>query len=204
LLSFRATGQRCERFGFDGLLLPGQEVSLGDAAWEIHAAKGHDPHSIILFEPGSRTLLSADALWENGFGVVFPELVGEPSFDEVAATLDLIEALAPRVVVPGHGSVFHDAARALAKARTRLESFSKDPVRHARHALKVLIKFRLLEWQVVERSEWQQWMRSTPYLQTVATRFFNDAKPEELAEALLSELCAAGAAALEGSLIRNC
>jgi glyoxylase-like metal-dependent hydrolase (beta-lactamase superfamily II) len=56
-------------------------------AWEVHAAPGHDPHSIILFDPISRTLISADALWENGFGIAFPELAGEPSFGEVAATL---------------------------------------------------------------------------------------------------------------------
>ena len=50
-LSFRATGQQCPRFRFDGLLEPGQDVALGDSAWQVHAAPGHDPHSIILFEP---------------------------------------------------------------------------------------------------------------------------------------------------------
>jgi hypothetical protein len=29
-------------------------------------------------------LLSADALWENGFGVIFPELDGESGFAEAA------------------------------------------------------------------------------------------------------------------------
>jgi hypothetical protein len=32
-------------------------------------------------------LISADALWENGFGVVFPELEGDDAFAIVAATL---------------------------------------------------------------------------------------------------------------------
>jgi glyoxylase-like metal-dependent hydrolase (beta-lactamase superfamily II) len=45
---------------------------------------GHDPHSVILFEPVSRVLISADALWERGFGVIFPELEGVEAFDEVA------------------------------------------------------------------------------------------------------------------------
>ena len=55
---------------------------------------GHDTHSVILFEPVSRTLVSADALWERGFGVVFPELDGDDAFAEVADTLDVMgEAL---------------------------------------------------------------------------------------------------------------
>jgi glyoxylase-like metal-dependent hydrolase (beta-lactamase superfamily II) len=99
----------------------------------------------VLFEAGSRTLISADALWENGFGVVFPELEGEQAFDEVGATLDLIEALAPLTVVPGHGPVFSFSGEVMARARQRLDSFVLDPVRHAQHAGKVLMKFKLLE-----------------------------------------------------------
>ncbi|MCQ9958297.1 hypothetical protein L6B39_14330, partial [Staphylococcus aureus] len=71
----------------------------------------------ILFEPASRTLISADALWENGFGVVFPEIEGLQAFEEVAATLDVIEALAPLTIVPGHGGVFTGGAAALDTAR---------------------------------------------------------------------------------------
>ncbi|MGL4807492.1 MAG: MBL fold metallo-hydrolase, partial [Giesbergeria sp.] len=112
-LSYTPTGQECPQFRCDALLQPGTEELLGDRPWQVHAAPGHDPHSIVLFEPQDRILISADALWESGFGVVFPELDGADAFDEVARTLDLIEHLAPRTVIPGHGPVFHDAPRAL-------------------------------------------------------------------------------------------
>lgn len=202
-LSFRATGQTCERFTFDGLLQPGSSIELGDLSWEIHAAKGHDPHSIVLFEPGSRTLISADALWENGFGVVFPELLGEPSFDEVSATLDMIQALVPLHVIPGHGAVFHDAPAALRKSRSRLESFQRNPVKHARHALKVLLKFKLLELQSVSRDDWNTWVEATPYFETIRTRFFNELGLRELAEKILEELVDVGAAAHGEAQIHN-
>ena len=94
-LSYLATGQECPRFTFDAVLSPGSVVDMGDAAWEIHAAPGHDPHAVLLFEPASRILISGDALWQRGFGVVFPEMWGEPSFHEVDATLDLIHSLDP-------------------------------------------------------------------------------------------------------------
>ena len=85
-LSFGATGQSCPRFRVDALLQPGTEVQLGDRLWQVHGAPGHDSHSVILFEPHCRLLLSADALWERGFGVVFPELVGEEGFAAVGQT----------------------------------------------------------------------------------------------------------------------
>lgn len=202
-LSFRATGQFCERFHFEGLLQPGSTIELGDLSWQIHAAKGHDPHSVILFEPGSGTLISADALWENGFGVVFPELLGEPSFDEVGATLDTIEALAPLHVIPGHGRIFHDVPAALRKARSRLEGFQRNPAKHARHAVKVLLKFKLLELQRVNRDDWNAWLAATPYFETVRSRFFSAFTLQELAEEILAELVAADAAAVNGSQIHN-
>ncbi len=202
-LSFRATGQHCPQFRFDGLLEPGKDVLLGDLAWQAHAAPGHDPHSIILFEPQSGTLISADALWEKGFGVVFPELAGEPSFDQVAATLDLIEYLKPHCVIPGHGSVFTDAASALSAARNRLHAFSRDPEKHARHAIKVLLKFKLLEVQMLRIDEWKSWVDGTPYLEAIRRRFFGSYSLEDLAREILTELIGSGAAFMDESQIRN-
>lgn len=163
-LSYTPTGQECPRFVHHGLLLPGTSVRLGALMWDIHGAKGHDPHSIVLHQPGTGILISADALWQNGFGVVFPELEGIQAFDEVGETLDLIEALEPKIVIPGHGPVFHDLKVALQHARSRLTQFRQSPEKHSRHAVKVLIKFRLLEWQRIERHELTEWAEKTPYL----------------------------------------
>ena len=164
-LTYTPTGQECPRFGHQGLLLPGTSVQLGPLMWDIHGAKGHDPHSIVLYQPATDILISADALWQNGFGVVFPELEGLDAFNEVGATLDLIEALNPKIVIPGHGPVFHDVEAALRRARSRLVQFRDSPEKHLRHAIKVLIKFRLLEWQRIQRHALMEWARKTPYLQ---------------------------------------
>jgi glyoxylase-like metal-dependent hydrolase (beta-lactamase superfamily II) len=202
-LSFLATGQTCPRFGFTGLLRPETEWVLGDMAWQVHSAPGHDPHSIILFEPVSRTLISADALWENGFGVAFPELAGEPSFGDIAATLDRIETLAPLQVIPGHGRVFNDVRNSLATARRRLDGLQRDPVKHARHAIKVLMKFKLLEVQSIALNEWADWLRSASYFGVIRERFFRDTELNQLAEDILAELVAAGAADTDSAHIRN-
>lgn len=144
-LTHRDTGQRCPRFPVDDALAPGGEFQAGGLRWVAHAAPGHDPDSLVLFAPDAGLLVSADALWANGFGIIFPELQGESGFAEQRAVLDLIESLAPRRILPGHGPMFDDVAAAIGRARKRLESMAADPERHARHALKVLIKMRLLD-----------------------------------------------------------
>ena len=77
LLSYENLGQECPEFLHHGMLVPGQEILLGRYLWKILAAPGHDAHSVILYQADHRILISADALWEDGFGVIFPELWGE-------------------------------------------------------------------------------------------------------------------------------
>jgi glyoxylase-like metal-dependent hydrolase (beta-lactamase superfamily II) len=202
-LTYAPTGQSCPRFRFDALLQPGTEVRLGDRLWQVHAAPGHDTHSVVLFEPAAHVLLSADALWERGFGVVFPELEGEQAFDAVARTLDVIEALKPAVVIPGHGAVFADPAAALAYARSRLDSFVADPSRHLRHGVKVLLKFKLLELQTVDTDALIHWARSTPYFARFYQQHFTDQDFTRWIDALLDDLVRAGAASRVGAMVHN-
>lgn len=196
-LSYTPTGQHCPQFRANGLLQPGSSIQLGARAWQIHAAPGHDPHSIILFEPERRIVISADALWQNGFGVVFPEIEGKHAFAEVAATLDVIEALQPALVLPGHGPMFSDVASALAVARQRLDGFVQDPIRHARYAAKVLLKYKLLEWQQLPLAQVQNWCLQTPYIAMLHARYFAQQPLMQWLETLIQELVASGAAHLE-------
>ena len=46
-LGYEPSGQRCPRFHHDALVLPGTEIELADRAWQVHAAPGHDPDSVI-------------------------------------------------------------------------------------------------------------------------------------------------------------
>jgi glyoxylase-like metal-dependent hydrolase (beta-lactamase superfamily II) len=202
-LTYAPTGQSCHPFRFDTLLQPGTEVRLGARLWQIHAAPGHDTHSVVLFEPEARVLLSADALWERGFGVVFPELEGEQAFDAVASTLDMIEALNPAVVVPGHGQAFTDLAAALAYARTRLQGFVADPAKHLRHGVKVLLKFKLLELQTVDRDDLLHWARTTPYFARIYQQHFAGLAFSGWVDALLDDLVRAGAASRVGAMVHN-
>jgi glyoxylase-like metal-dependent hydrolase (beta-lactamase superfamily II) len=203
VLTYEATGQQCPRYGFTHTLVPGTELCLGTRAWQVHAAPGHDPHSVVLFEPKSRVLISADALWQNGFGVVFPELEGIAAFDEVGATLSLIEALAPLAVIPGHGAVFEDVGRALGIARQRLDAFQKNPSKHAAHAAKVLIKFKLLEQQHMSVAQLEAWTNHTAYFRGLHAQYFARLAHKEWVAQMCADLQRVGAARLEAGMVHN-
>lgn len=202
-LTYVPTGQHCPQFRLDGLLKPGSEWRVGDARWQVHAAPGHDPHSVVLFDPVHQVLISADALWQNGFGIVFPELEGEDAFSDVAATLDLIASFAPRVVIPGHGSVFTDTVAALDVARRRLDAFVANPLKHAQHAAKVLLKFKLLQQQTLGYEELVQWATSTAYFHVVHDRYFPQSEMRGWITQLTDDLVRSGAASRSGDWVLN-
>ncbi|MDB5802831.1 MAG: Beta-lactamase-like [Betaproteobacteria bacterium] len=141
-------GQECEPFGFDAIFRHGDTLVLGDLEWRAIGSPGHDMDSLVLYCEAEHILISADALWENGFGVLFAELTGEaPAGAAMAAqraTLDAIAALAVDCVIPGHGAPFGDVRGALARAYSRLDYFTADPQRNARNGAKVTLSFLLM------------------------------------------------------------
>ena len=102
--------------------------------------------------------------------MVFPELDERDAFDEVGATFDLIERLGPRWIIPGHGEVFRYGAEVLARARERLRAFVQRPDRHAHHAARVLLKFKLPECRQMLFVDYVRWAAGTPQLQRIHDR----------------------------------
>ncbi|WP_454719656.1 MULTISPECIES: MBL fold metallo-hydrolase [Cupriavidus] len=203
LLSYRATGQQCDRFAFDGVVQDGDTLRLGGIDWQVVAAPGHDPHAVMLFAPHERILISGDALWENGFGVIFPELDGDSGFTEQAAVLARIATLGARVVIPGHGRPFTGVGAALEVAAGRLAYLSADPARNAAHAVKVLLKFKLLEQQRMPRAALRAWMAQTPLMRRIHARFMAGEDLDAILARMLASLTQAGALALEGPDVCN-
>jgi glyoxylase-like metal-dependent hydrolase (beta-lactamase superfamily II) len=201
-LSFKATGQQCERFTVDGVVAPGETLVLGDLEWQVHGAPGHHAHSVIYYCPAQKVLVSADALWQNGFGVIFPELEDDGGFEEAGATLDLIAGLDVATVIPGHGAVFTDVEAALARARRRLDFLSADPRRNAEYAVKVLLKFLLLERQSMPVAEVGPLLESIPLMAAMARRHFG-MTPAELAAWAIKQLVRACSARIDNGTLLN-
>ncbi len=203
-LSYLPTGQHCERFSAQGRISAGEVLRIGARDWQVLGAPGHDPESVMLFDAEHGVLISADALWENGFGVVFPELEGEAAFDDVQQVLDLIESLPVRCVIPGHGAAFGDVGAALQRARSRLAGFRADPARHLRHGAKVLLKYHLMEQRRQPLPALRGWMRDTPLLQSIWAEL---GRPEgshaAWADRLLRELLDSGVLKLHDDTVHD-
>ena len=199
LLSYENLGQECPRFSHHGVLIPGEKILLGRYVWEILAAPGHDPHAVMLYQPEYQILISGDALWEKGFGAIFPEIWNEAGFAGVAKTLDLIESLPIQVVIPGHGSPFVDIKSSLAVARSRLDYLASDPQANIRHGAKVLLKYRLLEWRSKDIAHVEEWIANTPAFITAAKML--NMNMNDFSEWLLNSLVNTEAAKLDGNFL---
>jgi len=180
-------GQEAERFMYDEVIEPGTTLLLGEMEWRVMAAPGHDMGAVVFFAPEQRILISGDALWYNGFGMVMPEAGERPCLKAARATLETLSRLQVDVVVPGHGRPFTDYAGALERAFRRLDAFQADPARTARHCLKVMFAFALLHLRRLPESELPAYLARTPVYRDIGSRFLG-LSPEEIGRFLIKEL----------------
>lgn len=194
--------QRAERFRYDDTFRDGDTLQMGGFDWRVIAAPGHDTHAVMFYSPETRVLISGDALWENGFGVVFPQLFGrDTALAETRATLEAIGRLKVDVVIPGHGRPFGDVDVALERAFYRLKGYEQDITRLARHCAKVMLSFALLEKRSMPIADLPGYVARVPILAELNSRYLR-MTPAAMAEWLLNELERAGAAhRREGSLL---
>jgi len=171
-LTFDETGQTCPRFSPTNAIKSDSILNFCNTQWQSFPSPGHDNDSLVFFEPHLRILISADALWEKGLGVIFPEFLGGVGFENVAKTYDLIESLDPLLVIPGHGPMFTDVANALADGRRKLAAFNRSPHNHAIYAAKVLIKFKLMELQKIDIAFFLAWCTNSPLLVKIHEFYF--------------------------------
>ena len=202
-LNYAATGQQCARFDYEALIDVGRPLRLGGLEWQVIPGGGHDPQMVLFYNHDERILLSADALWQSGFGVIFPELEGDSGFAEQQEVLDRIAELSPRTVIPGHGATFGEAGAALDAAYRRLEYLRSDPERNARHASKVLIKFWLLDVRSTTLERLHRHFAATEYLRLIHRRYFPRQDFAQMIDAQVAELVRAGAAEFAGGLLHN-
>ena len=197
-LHLSTMGQECERFTFDATLAAGEVLTLGGIQWRVIGSPGHHMASQMLFADEPGILLSADALWENGFGVIFPEVDGEEvsqgeAFAAQRATLDAISALKVSCVVPGHGAPFTEVDAALERAFGRIDYFVANPERHARNGAKVALSFLLMIEGGIRLSELPDRLAALPLITRINQTYYQMA-PAALLEFIVAELEKSGVA----------
>lgn len=179
--------QRADRFTVHQALVPGTTHVWGDLEWRALAAPGHDMGALVFHNPEHGILVSGDALWENGFGVVMPQEIDPAAMPATRATIEMIAGLDVRIVIPGHGEPFADVAAALDRARQRIAAFEGDSLRVARHGLKVMLVFALLDRRRLALADLPSYVERVGLYRDFNRVFFR-LPPPELAAMLVGEL----------------
>jgi glyoxylase-like metal-dependent hydrolase (beta-lactamase superfamily II) len=161
------------------------------------AAPGHDMDALAYYNAERRILISGDALWRDGFGILFAEVLGSgDALGEARRTLEAIGRLAVDTVIPGHGAPFVEFDDALERAFARLRAFEADGARMARNAIRACLTFKLLEVRGMALDELARHLDETPLYRTANARYLGlDA--DALAGWLVAELERAGVARRE-------
>ena len=184
--------QAVERFTFASVLVPGSSHVWGDLEWLALAAPGHDMGALVFYNPEHGILISGDALWQQGFGLVMPPAIDPAALPATRRTLEMLSALEIRIVIPGHGEPFCDVHAALDRAFRRLASFEADPLRAARYALKALFSFTLLDRRRLPLAGMAEYVERVSVYRDFNATFFR-LPPQRFADTLIGELRAAGA-----------
>ncbi len=184
--------QRCERFSFDDTVAPGEEFDWGDLHWHAIAAPGHDMAALMFFCEEAGVLISGDALWQNGFGIVLPGPDKARRLAATRATLDAIARLPVRVVIPGHGQPFSEVGPALERSMQRLAAFERDELRMVRHVLKVMFVFSLMDRRRLGVDELDAYLESVP-LYADFNRLYLQLDRTTLADLIVGDLERSGA-----------
>jgi len=191
-LLYEYADQRAERFAVDEILEPGSTHAWGDIEWRALAAPGHAMGALVFFNDEHRILISGDALWQNGYGIVMPPELDPGALPATRATLEMIATLDARCVVPGHGEPFTDVNAALERAFARTTAFEVDPMRTVRHVLKALLVFSLLDRERMPLASLPLYVERVGVYREFNARFLR-LDPATLAEKLVAELEVAGA-----------
>ena len=181
-------GQQAARFQHDHLISAGCEIEMGEHNWQALAVPGHDMEALAYYNPEKRILISGDALWENGFGVIFPELLGEANgLESARETLEMLAKLAIDTVIPGHGSPFVTVDAAFERAFRRLTHFENNVEQLAWHAIKVIVSFAMMEKRRLPIADFPAFVLSLPFAVDVNTRYL-DYSEDKMTERLEREL----------------
>ncbi len=191
-LLLSTTDQQGEVFHPDHALAPGDRMVMGGFEWQALPAPGHDMDALVFHAPDVRGLISGDALWRNGFGILFADVIGAGGGIEAArATLEAIGRLSIDWVIPGHGAPFVEVDEALAAGFARLRYFEEDGARMARNAIRACFTFTLLERRSMPLDSLPDHLARVALFRDANLRFLG-LTPEALADWLVAELLRAG------------
>jgi glyoxylase-like metal-dependent hydrolase (beta-lactamase superfamily II) len=190
--------QQCERFSADQLLLCGETYSFGDLDWLAISGPGHNDATVMFYNATHKMLITADALWENGFGFVSPRAWDAGALSRTRQTLDLIASLDVAIVIPGHGAPFTTVRAALDVAYARLTALEADDARIGRQIGKTMFIYSILAKERLPMAEVPAYGQRVRALRSANDEFLK-MQPHAYATWLIEQAVASGNVRIEGN-----
>ena len=194
--------QECERFAWDDVIEPRQQIQLGGESWNAIATPGHDMGSLVFYSPKLRVLISADALWENGYGFVPPQAIDPKPLAAQRATFKRLAELDVALVIPGHGPMFTDFSGALSRASAKLEAFAEDDMKIARNVVKGMFIYSMMWRSEMALADVPAYVARIGVHRDYNAQFFR-MSDEAFADWLIGEAVRAGKVRVDGTVVRS-
>ena len=181
-----------ERFTVTRTIDAGEPVTINELTIVPYHVPGHATGMVALYCPEHRFLITADALWENGFGPLAPGIEGDTVVDQQRDSIRTLAALDVDVVIPGHGPMFTDLAAACERALGRLDAYVQEPARVARSRMRAYFVHHLLEVDGMPQAEAVEYLQRVPCYAETHAQYFGAEAPEPFWREFLADMLARG------------
>ncbi len=178
----------------------GQVLRAGEADWQVVRTPGHTPGHLSLWQPEEGLLEVGDALSDYDVGWIATALDGAEAAATAVASLERLDALHPRVLLPAHGPMPADPAASLVKARQRAQRLVEDPEGAVWYGARRVFSYALMIRGGLPVAEVEDYLLARSWL-TDAARQLGRSVPELAAE-LVSAMRRSGAVVEEDHRLR--
>ena len=182
---------------------PGETVKLSGISFDVVHLPGHAPDCIGFFQPDSRVLICADALWPDDVAMLHTAVHGQGIIDDAEAAIHTILDLNPLIAIPGHGGLITDVPSSAENALRRLDRFRNEPGHLAWHICRRFVIYGILTFQPIQRQDHiqkliaEKWIfnylpelnigRERPYQPDEVDQLFNNVIDEFIRRGLVIE-----------------
>lgn len=180
------------RFRVTRIVAADHPVTINDLTLVPIHVPGHATGMVALYCPEHRFLITADALWEDGFGPLVEGAEGPAVLAQQRASVGRLAALDVELVLPGHGAAFTDFAGVCGRALARLDAYEGDPRRMHTSMMRAYFIHHLLEVEGMSEPDVPGYCERVPCYRDTRAAAFPDADPAEFWVAFVDALVSRG------------
>ena len=197
---WRYYGQAADFFKCTQVHQTGDILSIGPYPFEVIHTPGHAADGVVLYHRPTRTLISADTLWENDMAVITQRIEGNAAVYQIQKSLKRLAELKVDKVYPGHGQPFEDFKGALNRSLQRVAGYLADPRKVGFDLLKKIIVYTLLMNKRLPEREFYDYLMQTIWFPETVDYYF-DRKYERMFDETINALLSKNALQINEGMV---